>query len=52
MNNITIIIYYIYVIIVIILSGYAVFALDHSGWWFLLTVYFISISPKIDNHEK
>ena len=45
MNNLTILIYYIYATIIIALSGYVVFVLNHSGWWFILTFLFIQVTP-------
>lgn len=45
MNNWTIIIYYIYALAIILLTGYAVFILNHSGWYWLLAIIFLSISP-------
>ena len=48
MNNKTLIIYYIYVLLVLAVFSYAVFVLDHSGWWFILALLFIEISPKND----
>lgn len=46
MNNYTILIYYIYALAVITLSGYVVFVLDYSAWWFLLTLIFLDITPN------
>jgi hypothetical protein len=51
MNNQTILIYYIYALIVIILSGYVIFILDFSGWWSLLTLVLLNISPTADNNQ-
>ena len=51
MDNKTILIYYIYALIVIILSGYVVFVLDFSGWWFLLTLVLLDIKPKTKDDE-
>lgn len=45
MNNKTIIIYYLYVLLLVVLTGYAVFEKDASGWWFLLTALFSSAVP-------
>ena len=51
MNNKTLLIYYIYVLIVLGACGYVVFGLGHSGWWFLLALIFIEISPKADKKD-
>lgn len=45
MNNKTIMIYYLYVLALLVLTGYAVFEKDVSGWWFLLTALFSSVTP-------
>lgn len=45
MNNWTIIIYYIYALTVILLTGYVVFILDYSGWWFAMALVLLNISP-------
>ncbi len=51
MNNLTILIYYIFLIIIIAFTGYVVFVLNHSGWWFLLTILFSQISPISKNNK-
>lgn len=51
MNNKTILIYYLYVLIIIFGCGYAVFYLDASGWWFLLALLLTGISPEINGKE-
>lgn len=45
MNNYTVLIYYIYTLTVLILTGYVVFILDHSGAWFILAALFLDNSP-------
>lgn len=45
MNNYTIIIYYIYALTVILLTGYVVFILDYNGWWFAMALVLLNISP-------
>jgi len=52
MNNKTILVYYIYVLIVLGACGYVVFGLGHSGWWFLLALVLIEISPKTNKKER
>lgn len=52
MNNRTLLIYYIYVLTVLGACGYVVFGLNHSGWWFVLALIFIEISPKTDKKEE
>ena len=51
MNEQRLLIYYIYVLIVLGACGYVVFGLGHSGWWFLLALIFIEISPKADKKD-
>lgn len=51
MNNKTILIYYIYVLLLIGACGYVVFGLGYSGWWFLLVALFTNISPTT-NKDK
>ena len=52
MNNKTILIYYIYVLLVLGACGYVVFGLDRSGWWFLLAAALTNISPTSKKDEK
>lgn len=47
MNNPTILIYYTFALIVIILTGYVVFILNHLGWWFLLDLIILEMSPTL-----
>ena len=51
MNNKTLLIYYIYVLIVLSACGYVVFGLDRSGWWFLLALLLTNISPKASKKD-
>jgi len=44
--------YYVFCTIIIVLTGYVVFILDHNGAWFLLTLLLISNSPSITNVKK
>jgi len=46
-NNWIFIAYYIYAIVVVILSGYVIFVLNRSGWWMLVTFLLLNISPSI-----
>ena len=41
--------YYIYAIVIILLTGYVVFILGHSGWWFALTIVLLSPTPSFNN---
>ncbi|MBP4137430.1 hypothetical protein [Flavobacterium geliluteum] len=52
MNNLTLIIYYIYAIIVIALTGYVVFVLNHSGWWFIVTAIFLTATPSTKKNDS
>lgn len=52
MNNKTVLIYYIYVLTLIVLTGYVVFILDYSGWWFLLTILLMEVAPKSKGNDK
>lgn len=44
-------IYYIYCLAVIFATGYVVFVLDRSGWWFLLAIVLLEISPAIKTKD-
>jgi hypothetical protein len=46
MNNWTVLIYYIYCLLVIFATGYVVFELNHSGWWFLLALLLCNSAPE------
>jgi hypothetical protein len=52
MNNKTLIIYYTFVLIVLALTGYAVFILKASGWWFLFTLLIMDASPYSKDGNK
>lgn len=52
MNNLTVFIYYIYVIIIIALTGYVVFILNYSGLWFIIAFLFTEIRPHTKNDNK
>lgn len=45
-------------LIIILATGYVVFGLNRSGWWFLLAVLFVLLTgfrvetTKIKNHEQ
>jgi hypothetical protein len=42
-----IIAYYIYCLLILFGTGYVVFVLNASGWWFLLTLLLCNASPEI-----
>ncbi|WP_165764223.1 hypothetical protein [Flavobacterium oreochromis] len=46
MNNLTVLIYYIYVVVICSLTGYVVFILNESVWWFIPAFLLIQISPN------
>jgi hypothetical protein len=52
MNNLTIFIYYAFCIIIIFLTGYVVFVLNHSGWWFILCLAIIQMSPTSKSKKE
>jgi len=39
--------YYIFCLIVLFGTGYVVFILNRSGWWFLLAIIIINASPTV-----
>ena len=43
--------YYIFAVFVVGLFSYAVFWLDKSGWWFLMALILLNISPTIKNKK-
>jgi hypothetical protein len=51
MNNNTLIIYYIFVLAVLALTGYAVFVLNASGWWFCLASIVMGATPESNNDK-
>lgn len=46
MNNLTVLIYYIYIVVICSLTGYVVFILNESVWWFIPAFLLIQISPN------
>ena len=45
--------YYIFAVFVVVeLFSYAVFWLDKSGWWFLMALILLNISPTIENKKE
>jgi hypothetical protein len=46
-----IIAYYSYCLLVIFATGYVVFELNHSGWWFLLALMLCNSSPEIKKEK-
>ena len=51
-NNWVFIAYYIFAVFVVGLFSYAVFWLDKSGWWFLIALILLNISPTIKNKKE
>jgi hypothetical protein len=47
-----IIAYYIYCLLVIFATGYVVFELNHSSWWFLLALVLCDSAPYQTKKEK
>lgn len=39
--------YYIYAVLIVFGTGYVVFFLNRSGWWFVVTLVLIGITPSI-----
>lgn len=50
-SNWVFIAYYIWALTLLILTGYVVFFLGFSGWWFLFTTIIISATPEVTNKE-
>lgn len=50
-NNLIFALYYLYAMIVICIFSYAVFWLDKSGWYFLLCLLLLQITPSIENRK-
>ena len=44
--------YYIYAIFVVCLFSYVVFWKDFNGWWFLMALILLNISPTITNKKE
>lgn len=44
--------YYLYAIFVVASCGYVVFYLNRSGWWFLLALLLVNITPKISSKKE
>lgn len=38
--------YYVYCVMVLILTGYVVFILNNSGWWFLVAFLMMQVTPS------
>lgn len=51
MNNLTILIYFVFVITIITLTGYVVFILNHSGWWFLAAILLVTQIRPINKND-
>lgn len=44
--------YYFYAIIVVVGTGYIVFGLDRSSWWFVMTILLLQIQPEIKENKR
>lgn len=44
--------YYIYAIILIAGTAYLVFYKGISGWWFIMTLVLLQISPEVEEKSK
>jgi hypothetical protein len=44
--------YYVYCLLLVFGTGYVVFWLNNSGWWFLVTMLLCNISPEIKENKN
>jgi len=44
--------YYFYCTVLVLATGYVVFFLNRSGWWFLMTLLLVNISPSVTSKSE